>query len=788
MRTFPILLCAAMVATPAVARDRQPLDLPAGTLGDAVAALAAQTSLSVRIESDTLWNRPVGSLRGQMSAREALDRLLKGSGAKAVRLGSNGWSIRQMQPSPRRAAPPPRPASPAVASPPPAPAPIIVTASKRDTMLTRFPGTVNLIDGTDLTFGGAQGTDGLIARIASLSSTHLGSGRNKLFIRGIADSSFTGPTQSTVGQYFGDLRLSYNAPDPDLRLYDIGSVEILEGPQGTLYGAGSLGGIIRIVPKTPDLERTGAELSGGLSATQHGTPGADIGGTINLPLMRERIGLRLTAYAVTEGGYIDDIGRDRNDINRTHVEGGRATIRVDGGNGWTIDIGGILQNNHGADNQYADPALPPLTRSGTIGGGFDARYRMASLLVEKRWNTIELHSSTAYVRQKLDERYDATIPDGPPQIFRQNNDTRFFTTENRLSYAAENGLSWVAGASYVHNSTTLGRAFGAPDMPLPVTGVTNKVSEATVYGETTVEPIPALALTSGLRYSRTILNGGGEDVSPAFIMAGRTITAKRTEERLLPSFAVLAEPLSGTTLYARYQQGFRPGGLAIEGPFVRRFRNDRVRTLEAGIRHLPSNGGGVALSLSIAHSQWQDIQADFIDSAGLPSTENIGDGRIWSVSGTGRWQASERLSIEASAAMNDSKVTQPSEALLRAFAFQDVAQVPNVANISWRTGFDYHAPVLNDKAELHLNGWLRYVGKSRLGIGPVLGEQQGDYLDSGFTARIGTPAFGIALSLTNLDDEVGNRFALGTPLGATFGHQVTPLRPRTIRVGIDTAF
>jgi outer membrane receptor protein involved in Fe transport len=72
-----------------------------------------------------------------------------------------------------------------------------------------------------------------------LFSTQLGPGRNKLFIRGVADSSFTGPTQATVGQYLGDVRLNYNAPDPDLNLYDIARVEVVEGPQGTLYGAGS---------------------------------------------------------------------------------------------------------------------------------------------------------------------------------------------------------------------------------------------------------------------------------------------------------------------------------------------------------------------------------------------------------------------------------------------------------------------------------------------------------------------------------------------------------------------
>jgi hypothetical protein len=78
------------------------------------------------------------------------------------------------------------------------------------------------------------GTEKITQRVPTVASTYLGSGRNKLFIRGIADSSFTGPTQATVGQYLGDLRLSYNAPDPDLRLSDLARVEVLEGPQGTL--------------------------------------------------------------------------------------------------------------------------------------------------------------------------------------------------------------------------------------------------------------------------------------------------------------------------------------------------------------------------------------------------------------------------------------------------------------------------------------------------------------------------------------------------------------------------
>ena len=162
----------------------------------------------------------------------------------------------------------------------------------------------------------ANGSATLLARIASLSSTHAGNGRNKLFIRAIADSGVAGPTQATTGQYLGDMRLNYAAPDPDLKLYDVGRVEVLEGPQGTLYGAGSLGGVIRIMPNAPNLGDYGGQMSAGVSVTQHGDPGGDLSAALNMPIIAEKLALRLVGYGVQEGGYIDDVTRDMDDVNR----------------------------------------------------------------------------------------------------------------------------------------------------------------------------------------------------------------------------------------------------------------------------------------------------------------------------------------------------------------------------------------------------------------------------------------------------------------------------------------
>ncbi|ATE66476.1 TonB-dependent receptor domain-containing protein [Rhizorhabdus dicambivorans] len=793
------------LAAPSWAADIKALDLPRGRLSDAVSALAAQTGASVSVTDASIWSMRVAALKGPMDAGEALRRLVRGSRAGVVPLGGNSFRI---YPLPARTVQraSPLPAAPVVEQ---GEAIIVVTASKRDTRLRDFAGSVSMLDGTDLGFGGEQGTESILARVASLSSTHLGAGRNKLFIRGIADSSFTGPTQATVGQYWGDMRLTYNAPDPDLRLYDIRSVEILEGPQGTLYGAGSLGGIIRVIRNAPDLDNSGASLSAGVSATQHGDPSGDLGGMINLPVIGGRVALRAVGYGITEGGYIDDVWRGKKDINRTRVAGGRAALRIDPGARWMVDVGGIFQNNHGRDSQYADRRLGGLKRASRAPGGFDADYALGELVVGKSWDGLSFMSSTGYARQRLDERYDASLPGGPDRQFSQRNLTNMFTSENRLWRPMRHGFGWVLGVSHTRNKTNIDRSYGAVDATTSVPGVTNRVRESTIFAEASVEPVRGLIATAGARYTRSRLTGGAEDPTPvgpdlsprlaALIEQARAeIIAGRSEKRFLPSASLSATPIRRLTVYARYQEGFRPGGLAIESGYVRRFLNDKVRTMETGMRFGERGRDIFDLSLSLSHTRWTNIQADFIDASGLPSTDNIGDGRIYSLSMELGLRPASGLSLDIASTLNDSKVVDPSANLLAALDAPPIntetgartggqSRIPNVARFTVRIGADYRA-ALDETLELRVSGWARYVGKSRLGIGPILGDLQGDYFDTSLTARIGRPDFGVTLGVTNLTDAIGNRFALGTPFSVAGGGQITPLRPRTIRLGVDRSF
>ncbi|MFD2497812.1 TonB-dependent receptor plug domain-containing protein [Rhizorhabdus histidinilytica] len=261
------LACMAMagaLAQPAHARDVHSFDIRPGHLSDAIVALGVQGGVSIGLPNATAQNLPVPGVRGRLSVDRALRRLLAGSGFHAVRIDDRSYTIAADR-SKARSAPVALPAGPA--SPP---IDIIVTASKRDIRLRDFPGTIAMVDAAVAGLNGnaRYGTQALVDIIPSLSSTHLGPGRNKLIIRGVADSSFTGPTQAIVGQYLGDIRLNYNAPDPDLNLYDMASVEVLEGPQGTLYGAGSLGGIVRLVPTSPDLSQAAGSIAAGIGKVE----------------------------------------------------------------------------------------------------------------------------------------------------------------------------------------------------------------------------------------------------------------------------------------------------------------------------------------------------------------------------------------------------------------------------------------------------------------------------------------------------------------------------------------
>jgi outer membrane receptor protein involved in Fe transport len=501
---------------------------------------------------------------------------------------------------------------------------------------------------------------------------------------------------------------------------------------------------------------------------------------LNLPLTRDRLALRVVGYAESEGGYIDDLERELDNVNRTRTVGGRVALRASIGSGWQVDLGLAGQRIRGEDSQFADRDTPPLTRRSYVDQNFGSDYLLAHAAASRDWGDLRLMATLGYVGQKLEERYDSTVADGPPTIFNQTSRIRMLSSETRLSKDRSNGTGWLIGASVLSNRVDQDRAFGASDAPAPITGVRNAVDEATLFGEATIEPAEALSVTVGGRLTRSHLSGAAVNAPLAVRSLIAPLEGGRTETSFLPSLSLSAQASPRLLIFLRHQQGFRPGGLAVTGEIIQRFRNDRVAATEAGLRYKDRDLEAVA---SIAHTRWHDIQADVIDLSGLPTTQNIGNGRIWSLDLRLGWRPLPGLTFDVGAVLNHSRVTNPAPTVI----ISPTAPLPNVARANGRFGVDY-AMSLPRGLQLRLTASARYVGTSRLGIGPILGKPQGDWLDTRLGARIDGDRNSFSLILSNVLDETGNRFALGSPFTLGEHHQITPLRPRTIRLGWDRRF
>jgi outer membrane receptor protein involved in Fe transport len=742
-------------------------DIDAQPLAHAIVIVGEQAGLTIGLEDSALGDVRVHAFRECASAWQALTHILRGTSAVARFIGDGGVRIERVRALPKPKA---RPATQSNDT-------IVVTGSKRATTLAAYPGSAIVLATAYIPQAMRNhGSETLVSELPILSSTHLGSGRNKLFIRGIADSSFNGPSQSTVGQYLDEARLTYDAPDPDLALYDIAETEVLEGPQGTLYGAGTLGGIVRLDPVRPDIDRFDYGLSLGGSTTRGGAASFDGAALINLPVEKDVIGIRALAYASNDGGYIDDPGRGLSGINRARTRGGRLELRVEPSSTWTIDALGVVQDINASDGDYADRTLPRLERNSTLPQPFDNDYSLANLVVRHTMGAAELVSTTTFVRHDVSFTYDATQSGEAPRIFRENDHIRLVTNETRLSHRYDGGSSWVVGLEALQNADRIRRSLGVPADPAAISGSRNKVFEAALYGEATIAITPALSVTAGGRiaYNRVL----GE----ALDHAEDAPEPDRHRVVFLPSIGALWRVTPDLALYARYQEGFRPGGLSVSDAAVERYRGDGLSTVELGAR-LGRPSSKVQATAAVSYARWRNIQADLIDGQGLPLTTNVGNGRVVGLEASVQWQPWRNLTLASGLFLNDSTLYKPATG----FAGEKDASLPNVDDLGFRASADLRLP-LNGTDSVNVYGALRYVGGSKLGVGTAFDFPQGHYVATNAGIRWDRGRFSISLDTSNLLNDGRNQFALGNPFQLAGGTQVTPFRPRTFRLGLSTGF
>ena len=770
---------AIPIAAHAQSETRHDIHIAPGTLTRALQALSKQTGIAVGGTEPALSRLRTTGVDGRMTVADALRRLLNGTGYQAQRVSANVYRIERQ---PARAAAPATTANPL---PKAAPKPIVVSASKSGTDLSDYPGAVQIVSANDLsTSAGPPLLENLLAAFPQTAGTALGAGRDKIFVRGIADSSFNGPTQSTVSLYLGEQRLIYSAPNPGLGLYDMDKIELIEGPQGTLYGAGALGGVIRLSPKAPDPSTWQGRIWSGAAITLHGEPGVDGAGMINAPLS-DNTAVRLVAYGGREGGYVDDSERGLTNVNRSRTAGFRAALHSDLPEGWTVSASAFGQRRRTRDGQYIDPRFAGLTRESLIAQPFANDLIGGNLTLLGHLGPMRLVSATGIVDNDLDTRFDSSVlaGEGLRQAYDEARRIRLITHETRLSSPGSGALSWVAGVSFLSNRddyTQLVTSLSG-DSPPPFADIRYRIREYALFGEGTLRPAPRWSLTLGGRLVAT------ESHSVRLFGANVAEDSDNPPLRFLPMAAIGWHPEPGTLVYARYQHGYRTGGVTVERaddgtPIPTQFRADKMQSAELGMRTRLSEPFDANLSLAAFYVRWRRIQGDLVQAEGFPITRNLGNGRIFGLTASARVRFDPVWHVEIAAFLNHNRIDRltPSQTINR-------RTLPNVADFGAHASLDADVPLPSGQS-LNLSASLRYVGTSYLDIDPTSQVRQGDYIDTALSASMTVGAWTLSFALDNVLDTRGNRFAFGNPFAVRLAPQATPLRPRTLRLSASMGF
>lgn len=714
-----------------------------------------------------------------MTADEALDRLLAGTGLAAHKSGPHAYRIR------RSSAPPVahvRSTQTHVAKRAgPAPAAIgieiVVTGQKRQQNFGRIPMSISVVDLDDRTFATPSADTSLIARsVDGLALTNLGPGQNRQFIRGVADSPFDGPSQSTVSVQLDNTRLTFDAPDPDLRLVDVDQVEILKGPQGPLYGSGALGGIYHIVTHKPDLATVSGHMRMAGQAVQHGEIKAGGDAVINLPLTKDTLALRAIGYADHRGGWIDNTGRTT-DSNSAATFGGRLALRWQPDSAWTIDLAGILQNVDVADSQYVNTSHESITREGRIAEPSDSDFKSVAGTLQHRMGTVNMLATTSYVTQKIAYSLDSSAASSlfglsGPSRFTDNNRYSLWNSEIRIS-PLDSGR-WITGLSYM-KATTRSDATITSHVDSVVAESTNrKITEIAVFGELEIPLSRQLSLTGGGRLFQT------KEENEAAEKATQT-TEKISKTGFSPSLSIAWHPTDSHLLYLRYARALRPGGLAPgSNDTTRRFDSDELGTFDLGYRHV-NRSKTLQLSVSAFTTTWSDIQSDYLLPNGLVSTRNAGQARIHGVEFSADWRPIEGLKLGGGFTYLDAMLVKTAGGVKL-----DDRRLPVVPKLSGRFSARYSFAIGTWHAVL--SGQANYTGHARLSFDENLDRSMGGYALLSAGASLARDHLTLDLNIDNAVNVRGDSFAFGNPFSIMTGRQYTPVQPRTLMLSITRAW
>jgi iron complex outermembrane receptor protein len=488
---------------------------------------------------------------------------------------------------------------------------MVVTARKREETVQDIPISVAAPTESELRDRGAENIEDVAANVAGFTVQNLGPGQSQVAIRGVSAGQIVRDqpgVKEQVGVYLDESVISLSLFTPDIDLFDMSRIEVLRGPQGTLFGSGSLSGTVRYISNQPKLgtNETVGELS--LSSVGHGGTGGSAKAAVNAPIS-DTAAMRAVGYYTRYGGFMDAVQPDlsiRKHVNDGDRVGGRVSFLFKPNaqlsitprilyqrvkmNGWNrADAFNILANPFTTtrpavklgERQLFTQIDEPTTDKFTLGD-LNISYDLG--------NSRTLTSVTSYTHRDVDVVRDATaltasITGGsiglPPAIYNLNaplddaTNAKGYTQELRLS--GTNGpTQWVGGAFYAHTDRDYGQTllvsgfenlskiptagkFGAPKDVLFFSRLSYKFKQVALFGEGTYTVNPKLDVTGGLRYYN--FNESRVQTFDGIFADPGTTHGKTKATGVAPRVMAGYKLSTDVRLYAQIAKGFRLGGI-----------------------------------------------------------------------------------------------------------------------------------------------------------------------------------------------------------------------------------
>jgi len=573
---------------------------------------------------------------------------------------------------------------------------VVVTANRRgEENLQGVPMSITALDAGALNQTNINSLVDITRSVPGISVQELGGGQNTIVIRGITTDGVPvntdTETQTPVSVYLDEMPISLAGATPDLRVFDLERVEVVRGPQGTLYGAGAMAGNIRYITRKPDPTAFSATVEG-LAEETRSDVGYDVRGMLNAPLIDDKLAMRLSVYQGRDPGYIDNIATGAKNQNTQDNTQARLALRLQDIGHWILDgsflYGRVKTGN--SNGTYTD--LGPYAYHAETPEEYLDRYGMSNFTATYGGDAFDFISSTSFVDRHIEsynssefvtEFFTSSFPGGPIGSGSYNlfkNDIKDFAQEFRLSSKSWQHWKGLLGAFYEHQTRDYWQNYPAPGFDALIGASSLSLGAFTpdtlfsetqdsvtrqlaFFGELTFVPNDRFDLTAGLRQfnwrqSFSLYSGGAFGIDPA---TGAPLTSygDSSENGVNPRVNATFHATPDALIYAEAAKGFRYGGLnqpVPEGPAPacgpdlaaagltsapETFGPDHVWTYSLGEKATLADRR-VTVNTTAFLTNWYDVQTrHLLASCGYYYIRNKGDVRSTGIELEANWQATQ---------------------------------------------------------------------------------------------------------------------------------------------------